>query len=58
MGIGGLLGFISKKPPPLRGPGDVTCGAKGVDLAGIAVGKLNPANADDGDCTGGDCMGG
>jgi len=53
-GAGSLLGAMSKKLPPLSGGGDVTWGADGVALAGMAVGKLKPENPDEGDCTGGD----
>ena len=51
LGAGGwvVVGVISKKLPPLRGGGDVTCGAIAVALVGIAVGNpLMPPNAEGG----------
>ena len=52
--IGGLLGVMSKKFPPLRGGGEVTWGAEGIAFVGTADGKLKPEKAEEGDCTGGD----
>ena len=50
LGAGGLVGVASKKPPPLRGGGEVTCAAAGVDLVGIGGEKLDmPEKADGGD---------
>lgn len=45
---GAFEGKLSKKLPPLKGGGEVTCGAEGVALAGTGLVKLlKPENADE-----------
>ena len=55
LGKFGLVGVASKKLPPLSGGGEVTWALEGIDLVGMAVGKLLiPENAGGGDWAGGD----
>jgi hypothetical protein len=51
---GAVDGMLSKKPPPLRGGGEVICGADGVDFAGTALAKAPNADAVDEACTEGE----
>lgn len=53
MGAGAFDGMLSKKPPPLKGGGEVTWGAEGVAFDGTELVRLPKAENAEG-CAGGD----